>query len=104
MKKNTVDEERNLELPENEAEETEESEGKSASSVDTLIEKGKKGKLSQHDLDDAMEEMDFDVDQIDKMYEELEDNGINFDGDLSDAEMSVIESEVAQFSEPNAMV
>ncbi len=104
MKKNTVDEERNLELPENEAEETEESEGKSASSVDSLIEKGKKGKLSQHDLDDAMEEMDFDVDQIDKMYEELEDNGINFDGDLSDAEMSVIESEVAQFSEPNAMV
>ena len=104
MKKNTVDEERNLELPENEAEETEESDGKSASSVDTLIEKGKKGKLSQHDLDDAMEEMDFDVDQIDKMYEELEDNGINFDGDLSDAEMSVIESEVAQFSEPNAMV
>ena len=104
MKKNTVDEERNLELPENEAEETEEGEGKSASSVDTLIEKGKKGKLSQHDLDDAMEEMDFDVDQIDKMYEELEDNGINFDGDLSDAEMSVIESEVAQFSEPNAMV
>ena len=104
MKKNTVDEERNLELPENEAEETEESEGKSASSVDSLIEKGKKGKLSQHDLDDAMEEMDFDVDQIDKMYEELEDNGINFDGDLSDAEMSVIESEVAQFSKPNAMV
>ena len=104
MKKNTVDEERNLELPENEAEETEESEGKSASSVDSLIEKGKKGKLSQHDLDDAMEEMDFDVDQIDKMYEELEDNGINFDGDLSDAEMSVFESEVAQFSEPNAMV
>ena len=97
MKKNTVDEELNKELPESEGT-GETGESKSALSVDTLIEKGKKGKLSQHDLDDAMEEMDFDVDQIDKMYEELEDNGINFDGDLSDAEMSAIESEVAQFS------
>ena len=72
--------------------------------MDTLIEKGKKGKLSQHDLDDAMEKWDFDVDQIDKMYEELEDNGINFDGDLSAEEMSAIESEVAQFSEADVMV
>ena len=103
MKKNTVDEELNKELPESEGT-GETGESKSALSVDTLIEKGKKGKLSQHDLDDAMEEMDFDVDQIDKMYEELEDNGINFDGDLSDAEMSAIESEVAQFSEPDAML
>ena len=51
-----------------------------------------------------MEKWDFDVDQIDKMYEELEDNGINFDGDLSAEEMSAIESEVAQFSEADVMV
>lgn len=104
MKKNTVDEELKREMPESGAEDMTDGEGKGALSVDTLIEKGKKGKLSQHDLDDAMEEMDFDVDQIDKMYEELEDNGINFDGDLSAEEMSAIESEVAQFSEPDAMV
>lgn len=104
MKKNTVDEELKRELPENEAENTAEGEEKEAPSVDTLIEKGKKGKLSQHDLDDAMEKWDFDVDQIDKMYEELEDNGINFDGDLSAEEMSAIESEVAQFSEADVMV
>ncbi len=104
MKKNTVDEELKRELPENEAENAAEGEEKEAPSVDTLIEKGKKGKLSQHDLDDAMEKWDFDVDQIDKMYEELEDNGINFDGDLSAEEMSAIESEVAQFSEADAMV
>ncbi|HBF14132.1 MAG TPA: RNA polymerase sigma factor RpoD [Clostridiales bacterium] len=104
MKKNTVDEELKRELPENEAEDMTEDEEKDAPSVDTLIEKGKKGKLSQHDLDDAMEKWDFDVDQIDKMYEELEDNGINFDGDLSAEEMSAIESEVAQFSEADAMV
>ena len=104
MKKNTVDEELMRELPENEAENAAEGEEKEVPSVDTLIEKGKKGKLSQHDLDDAMEKWDFDVDQIDKMYEELEDNGINFDGDLSAEEMSAIESEVAQFSEADAMV
>ncbi len=104
MKKNTVDEELKRELPENEAENAAEGEEKEAPSVDTLIEKGKKGKLSPHDLDDAMEKWDFDVDQIDKMYEELEDNGINFDGDLSAEEMSAIESEVAQFSEADAMV
>ncbi len=104
MKKNTVDEELKRELPENEAENAAEGEEKEVPSVDTLIEKGKKGKLSQHDLDDAMEKWDFDVDQIDKMYEELEDNGINFDGDLSAEEMSAIESEVAQFSEADVMV
>ena len=103
MKKNTIDEEQ-LRDPENCPDEEETEEGKGAPGVDALIEKGKRGKLSQHDLDDAMEELDFDVDQIDKMYEELEDNGINFDGDLSDAELSAIESEVAQFSEADAMV
>ena len=103
MKKNTIDEEQ-LRDPENGPDEEETEEGKGAPGVDALIEKGKRRKLSQHDLDDAMEELDFDVDQIDKMYEELEDNGINFDGDLSDAELSAIESEVAQFSEADAMV
>lgn len=100
MKKNTVAEEQIVDPQQTPADEA----AKSAVSVDNLIEKGKKGKLSQNDLDDAMEEMDFDVDQIDKMYEELGDHGINFDGDLSAEEMNAIESEVAQFSEPDAMV
>lgn len=66
--------------------------------VDLLIEKGKKGKLSASDLDDAMEEMNFDVDSIDKLYETLEDNGINFeDEDFSKDEMNEIENEVASF-------
>ena len=67
------------------------------SSVDTLIEKGKKGKLSASDLDEAMEEMNFDVDSIDKLYETLEDNGIVFTGELSTEEMNEIESEVEKF-------
>ncbi len=66
--------------------------------VDSLIEKGKKGKLSASDLDNALEEMDFDVDSIDKLYEVLEDNGISFvKNDISNEEMSEIESEVEKF-------
>ena len=66
-------------------------------SVDLLIEKGKKGKLSASDLDEAMEEMNFDVDSIDKLYETLEDNGIVFTGEISTEEMNEIESEVEKF-------
>ena len=66
-------------------------------SVDSLIEKGKKGKLSAADIDEAMEEMDFDVDTLDKLYETLEDNGIAFGGDISSAEMSEIEQDVEKF-------
>ena len=80
-----------------ESEETEEAGSKEPIDVDTLIEKGKKGKLSSSDLDEALEEMNFDVDSIDKLYETLEDNGINFDGDFSKDEMNEIENEVVQF-------
>ena len=66
--------------------------------VSALIEKGKKGKLSASDLDEALEEMNFDAESIDKLYETLEDNGISFDGDLSSEELSAIENEVEAFS------
>ena len=66
-------------------------------SVDSLIEKGKKGKLSAEDIDEALEEMDFDADSIDKLYETLEDNGISFGDDISSAEMSEIEQDVEKF-------
>ncbi len=102
MKKIKTNEELPEELIEDEAELAEETEKKTVS-VDSLIEKGKKGKLSQSDLDVVMEEMNFDVDQIDKLYEELEDNGINFDSDISDEEMNAIESEVARFGAGETM-
>ena len=86
-----------LELLEEKAERTEKTEEEKKRSMDSLIEKGKKGKLSADDLDEAMEEMDFDVDSIDKLYETLEDNGIAFDGDISSEEMREIESEVEKF-------
>ena len=65
--------------------------------VSDLIEKGKKGALSAHDLDAALETMDYDIDSLDKLYETLEDNGIPLPGDISSAEMSEIEQEVEQF-------
>ena len=50
--------------------------------VESLIEKGKNGKLSQSDLDEALEEMNYDVDRIDALYETLEDHGIAFENDI----------------------
>ena len=65
--------------------------------VNELIEKGKKGALSTSDLDSMIEELDFDMDRLDKLYETLEDNGIPLPGDISSTEISEIESEVESF-------
>ena len=65
--------------------------------MESLIEKGKKGKLSADDLDEAMEEIDFDADTLDKLYETLEDNGIAFESEISNEEMNEIEHEVEKF-------
>ena len=40
-------------------------------SIDELIEKSKKEGLSSVDLDEAIEEMDFDLDTLDKLYDTL---------------------------------
>ena len=109
MKKNHLEDTLELseEMPETETvEEKNESDDEMAAAadeeakkqqMDSLIEKGKKGKLSANDLDEAIAEMDFDVDSIDKLYEALEDNGISFDSDISNEEMSEIENEVEKF-------
>ena len=87
-----------IELEENDDEiSREKTEEEKRLSMDSLIEKGKKGKLSAEDLDEALEDMDFDVDSIDKLYETLEDNGIAFDTEISNEEMSQIENEVETF-------
>jgi hypothetical protein len=41
----------------------------SAIDFDEIIEKGKQGKLSDSDLEIVEEEMDFDLDSIDKLYD-----------------------------------
>ena len=80
-----------------------EAEKKQNLTVEALIEKGKKGKLSQSDVDAAMEELDFDVEQIDRFYEKLEENGISLEENISGEEMDAIEHEVARFSAAESM-
>jgi RNA polymerase primary sigma factor len=69
-----------------------------------LIEKGKKGKLSTSDIEEAIEAMDFDMEGLDRLYAELEENGIDVSSDNLFAEdMSEIESEMEQFDHPDKM-
>ena len=65
--------------------------------INDLIEKGKKGNLSSSDLEYYIEELDFDMDSLDKLYETLEDNGITLNADISSSDISKIESEVESF-------
>ncbi len=65
--------------------------------VQSLIEKGKKGALSESDLDEMLEECDYDMDKFEKLYETLEDNEIPLPGDISTSEIVEIESEVESF-------
>ncbi len=52
--------------------------------INDLIERGKvKGKLTAQELTDALEELDIDVDQINKIYEALEANNIEFIDDTT---------------------
>ena len=71
--------------------------------MEGLIEKGKQGKLSTNDLEEAVEEMDFDIESLDKLYDTLENNGITLPGELSSTELSEIESEVEAFGDSENM-
>ena len=65
--------------------------------LEGLIEKGKQGRLSNDDLEEVVEEMDFDIDSLDKLYDTLENNGIPLPDDLTNSELNEIESEVEAF-------
>lgn len=71
--------------------------------VESLIEKGKKKGISEEDLDAALEEMDNDVDGLDKLYETLEDNGISLSDELSSDEIEEIQNEVSKFGNGESM-
>ena len=71
--------------------------------IESLIEKGKKGKLTGDDLEEVVEEMDFDIESLDKLYDTLESNGITINDDMSDSELNEIESEVESFSSGETM-
>ena len=67
-------------------------------SLEDLVEKGKNGgSISNEDLLDAISGyQDFDMDQIDKIYETLESNGIEITDDLTSDKFADLESEVEQ--------
>ena len=71
--------------------------------VEHLIEKSKKAGLSEEDFDQALEEMNFDVDELDKLYEALEDSGVSLPGTLSSAELEEIQKEVSKFENGASM-
>ena len=77
-------------------------EAEKAAKMNDLVTKGKKGKLSESDLDAVLEEMDYDIDSLDKLYESLGDSGIPLP-ELSGTEMSEIENEVEQFGNSENM-
>ncbi len=53
-----------------------------------LIESGKKkGKLTTKEINDVLEEMDFDVEQVDKLYDTLEGQNVEIIEDLTDDDL-----------------
>ncbi len=71
--------------------------------VEELIQKGKNGALSTNDIDVAIEEMNYDMDRLNKLYETLEDNGIPLPGEVDAGDMEEIENEVERFAKGENM-
>ncbi len=72
--------------------------------VKALIEKGKaKGSLSNADIMEAIEFADYDIDQIEKIYDQLEADGIEVISYENPAEFEEIETEVEQLESAEDM-
>ena len=65
--------------------------------INDLIEKGKKGTLTTEDLEKMSEDLEYDMERIDKMYEILEEHGITLPDDISKREINEIQQEVESF-------
>ena len=72
--------------------------------VGDLIEKGKaKGSLSSSEIMEAIEDVDYDIEQIEKLYDTLEGMGIEITGYLETPEFTAIENEVEHFENAEDM-
>ena len=73
--------------------------------VEELIQKGKKnnGVLTSADIDEVIEELDFDMESVDKLYETLENNGISWQSDADQNDAAEIEREVARLAKSENM-
>ena len=89
---------------EEEIDETEDTENEEKKfDVGALIAKGKsKGSLTSGEIVEALGEVDYDIDQIDKLYEDLENNGIEVNY-LDSPDFADIETEVEQYESAEEM-
>jgi len=72
--------------------------------VRELIERGKqKGSLSSGEIMEALEDVEYDIEQIEKLYETLESNGIEVTGYLDTPEFEGIEHEIEQYESAEDM-
>ena len=73
--------------------------------VRELIEKGKanNGRLSNSDIMEALEDVDYDIEQIEKLYEQLENVGIEVTGYLDTPEFEEIENEIERYESAEDM-
>ena len=101
-----MDDTKNYEA-EDTAEKTEETENSEESekkiNVGELIARGKsKGSLTSSEIVEALGDVDYDIDQIDKLYEDLENNGIEVNY-LDSPDFADIETEVEQYESAEDM-
>ena len=69
-----------------------------------LIEKGKAaGSLSQSEIMEAFEDTDYDIDQVEKLYEVLDGMGIEVTGYLDNPDFKAIESDVERYESAEDM-
>ena len=69
-----------------------------------LIEKGRnKGSLSNSEIMEALEDVEYDIEQIEKLYETLENMGIEVTGYLDTPEFEEIENEIERYESAEDM-
>ena len=72
--------------------------------VRELVERGKaKGSLTNAEIMEALEDVDYDIEQMERIYEMLESNGVTVTGYLDAPEYEQIENEVEQYESAEDM-
>ena len=72
--------------------------------INELIESGKaRGTLSNNEIMEVLEDGDFELDQIEKIYDQIESSGIEITGYLDTPEFQEIESEVERYESAEDM-
>ena len=73
-------------------------------SVDELIEKGKsKGSLSNSEIMEVLEDENCDLEQVENLYEALENMDVEITGYAHSSETEAIENEIEQFDSAEKM-